>query len=473
MHGWNDPIDPEGTSRRPEPPTDDPAWLTDRPAPRSSYLFGDEPESPSDGWYRDQPTEQWRAATPPASFQQDTGRPYRDGGHHHDGGHHDGGHHHDGGRYQAIEPEGGHYEPSTGGWAEDQSTGGWAVDQPTSGWAVDQTTGFVGPADDPTARHAVDWTGRHSAPQAGAYDLGAYDTPGHQYADQPGGYAVPDPPPRYGVPDAAHGVAELDQQDAEPARTGRRSRRLRRPLVMGGAAAAATLVVSIGVAALALPGDDTPTNTTAGEASVATTPALPTEDEAIPFDSLDTESPSPSPSVSPSTASPSPSRTTKPKPTPARSTAASRLNVDRQGSPSRGAAASPSPASSATSETTRVVELVNAERAKAGCGAVSIDQKLMTAAQRHSQDQADHQNMSHTGSDGSNLKARIERVDYVARAYGENVAWNYQTPAAVMDGWMNSEGHRDNILNCTYTEIGVGVASSNGPYWTQVFAAPG
>ncbi|MFV2100409.1 CAP domain-containing protein [Micromonospora sp. LOL_024] len=450
VHGWNDPIDPDGGSRRPEPPTHDPAWLTDRPAPRSPYLFGDEPQRPSDGWDRDQPTEQWRATDPAASYQQDTGRHYQDGGRHHDNG-----------RYQATEPAGGHYEPSTDGWATDR---------------------FTGMVDHPTAPHAVDRTAYHSTPQAGAYDLGAYETPGQQYTGQLGRYAEPDPWPGFGTPDASTAVVGTDHQDTEPARTRGRSRRLRRPLVMGGAAAAATLVVSIGVAALALPGDDGPTGTTAGEASAATTPALPSEDEVVPFDSLDTESPSPSPSVSPSTASPSPSRTTKPEPTPARSTAASRVAGDRQGSPSRGATASPSTASpstpspsttsGATSETTRVVELVNAERAKAGCEAVSIDQKLTTAAQRHSQDQADHQNMSHTGSDGSEPRERIDRVGYVWRTFGENVAWNQQTPAAVMDAWMNSDGHRANILNCSFTEIGVGVASSNGPYWTQVFAAP-
>ncbi|GAB3955641.1 hypothetical protein GCM10027614_65560 [Micromonospora vulcania] len=119
-----------------------------------------------------------------------------------------------------------------------------------------------------------------------------------------------------------------------------------------------------------------------------------------------------------------------------------------------------------------MVDLVNAERAKAGCKALTINTKLMTAAQRHSQDQADHQNMSHTGSDGSDSGVRLDRVGYAWRTYGENVAWNQKTPAAVMDAWMNSSGHRANILNCAFTEIGVGIASSNGPYWTQVFAAP-
>ena len=124
------------------------------------------------------------------------------------------------------------------------------------------------------------------------------------------------------------------------------------------------------------------------------------------------------------------------------------------------------------SQAQQVVDLVNAERAKAGCAAVTVDDKLTLAAQQHSQDQADHKSMTHTGSDGSNAGQRLDRAGYSWRTYGENVAWNQQTPAAVMNAWMNSSGHRANILNCAFTEIGVGVASSNGPYWTQDFAAP-
>ena len=70
--------------------------------------------------------------------------------------------------------------------------------------------------------------------------------------------------------------------------------------------------------------------------------------------------------------------------------------------------------------------------------------------------------MTHTGSDGSNARQRLDRVGYAWRAYGENVAWNQQTPAAVMNAWMNSSGHRANILNCAFTEIGVGVAAATG-----------
>jgi len=116
------------------------------------------------------------------------------------------------------------------------------------------------------------------------------------------------------------------------------------------------------------------------------------------------------------------------------------------------------------------VDLVNAERAKAGCSPVTLEARLTQAAQAHSEDMAAHQNMSHTGSDGSSPGDRITRAGYDWRAYGENVAYGYATPEQVMDAWMNSPGHRANILDCDYQEIGVGHAQP-GDYWTQDFAA--
>ncbi|MCF0097016.1 CAP domain-containing protein [Micromonospora sp. MH99] len=248
----------------------------------------------------------------------------------------------------------------------------------------------------------------------------------------------------------------------------RSPRRWRRPLMIGGAAAAATLVVSVGVGALAMPGGNGPADEpTAVDDTVAAAPAVPTDEPA-----LDTLA-APSPTSSPSSArpSPSPSKVVKPTPAASRTTATSRRSAERSKAPST-TSGSGGASGSLSAQAQDVVDLVNAERAKAGCKALSVDDKLMTAAQRHSQDQADHQNMSHTGSDGSNTGVRLDRVGYAWRTYGENVAWNQKTPTAVMDAWMNSSGHRANILNCAFTEIGVGIASSNGPYWTQVFAAP-
>ncbi|MFD9970699.1 CAP domain-containing protein [Streptomyces sp. NPDC059011] len=134
-------------------------------------------------------------------------------------------------------------------------------------------------------------------------------------------------------------------------------------------------------------------------------------------------------------------------------------------------AASPStPASSApaSGDVARVVELVNSERSKAGCSPVKVNAKLTKAAQDHSKDMAAHRNMSHTGSDGSDPGARITRAGYNWSTYGENVAYGYETPEKVMAGWMSSPGHKKNILNCEFKEIGVGLAQP-GNYWTQDF----
>ncbi|MPY55765.1 CAP domain-containing protein [Streptomyces spongiae] len=129
----------------------------------------------------------------------------------------------------------------------------------------------------------------------------------------------------------------------------------------------------------------------------------------------------------------------------------------------------PKATATASGANTRIVELVNAERKKAGCSPVTPDATLTKAAQAHSEDMAAHRNMSHTGSDGSSPGDRITRAGYTWRTYGENVAYGYTTPEQVMAGWMSSPGHKANILNCAFKEIGVGRAQP-GNYWTQDFA---
>ncbi len=87
-------------------------------------------------------------------------------------------------------------------------------------------------------------------------------------------------------------------------------------------------------------------------------------------------------------------------------------------------------------------------------------------------DQAEHNTMSHDGSNGSSPWDRSKAAGY-NNAIGENVAMGYRDAAAVMDGWMNSPGHRANILNCDAKAIGVGLAkaSDGSPYWTQLFGS--
>ncbi|CAM2781658.1 CAP domain-containing protein [Saccharomonospora xinjiangensis] len=115
----------------------------------------------------------------------------------------------------------------------------------------------------------------------------------------------------------------------------------------------------------------------------------------------------------------------------------------------------------------RVVALVNAERADAGCRSVRVDGRLAGAAQGHSDDMAENGYLSHTSQDGRSFSERIEAEGYPSPA-AENIAMGMSTPEAVMDAWMASDGHRRNILNCEIAAIGVGV-NPDGWYWTQNF----
>lgn len=146
--------------------------------------------------------------------------------------------------------------------------------------------------------------------------------------------------------------------------------------------------------------------------------------------------------------------------------AAAKSKAPATTAPATKAAASPS--SAASSAEAQVVELVNDERAKVGCSPVKVNAKLTEAAEAHSKDMAEHSNMSHTGSDGSQPGDRIEAAGYTWSTYGENVAYGYSSAKSVMEGWMNSSGHKANILNCDFKEIGVGLSGSDN-YWTQDF----
>nr|WP_276514143.1 CAP domain-containing protein [Actinomadura citrea] len=114
--------------------------------------------------------------------------------------------------------------------------------------------------------------------------------------------------------------------------------------------------------------------------------------------------------------------------------------------------------------------MTNAERAKNGCGALTVDSRLQAAAQGHSDDMVARDFFDHTDPSGKNPGDRITAAGYRWSTYGENIAYGQRTPAAVMSAWMNSSGHRANILNCRFKNIGVGVTLKSGtPYWTQNF----
>lgn len=119
------------------------------------------------------------------------------------------------------------------------------------------------------------------------------------------------------------------------------------------------------------------------------------------------------------------------------------------------------------------VNAVNGSRAGAGLPPLVVDSRLTSAAQRHANDMANRRLMTHTGSDGSNAGQRIAMYGYGASMWAENVAAGYATAADVVNAWMNSSGHRANILNSQLVNIGVAAATgSNGVvYWSMVFAA--
>ena len=119
----------------------------------------------------------------------------------------------------------------------------------------------------------------------------------------------------------------------------------------------------------------------------------------------------------------------------------------------------------------KAIELTNAQRVANGCKAMRTDAKLTAAARAHSTDMVNGNFFSHTGSDGSSFVQREGKAGYTTGASAENIAWGYPTAEAVVTGWMNSAGHRANILNCSSLAVGVGVVrkADGTVYWTQDF----
>jgi uncharacterized protein YkwD len=170
-------------------------------------------------------------------------------------------------------------------------------------------------------------------------------------------------------------------------------------------------------------------------------------------------------------AAPAPRATTSPS--------ASRSAAAKATAKAKATKASPKPAPATTKAQTglaaqesEVIRLVNVERRKAGCGTVALNTKLRTAIRLHVQELGTHGNLyiSHVSDDGRTFTERAAEQGYNA-AGGENVARGQRNAAAVMDSWMNSAGHRANILNCSFKAIGVGAAKGvdGSIVWGQIF----
>ena len=119
----------------------------------------------------------------------------------------------------------------------------------------------------------------------------------------------------------------------------------------------------------------------------------------------------------------------------------------------------------------QVIDLVNQERAAAGLTELKTDAALCAAAQVRAQEIA--QSFSHTRPDGTSGFTVLKEQGIAYVACGENIAKGSITPQRVMKGWMNSEGHRKNILNANFTSIGVGyyLDAAGTAHWVQLFTA--
>ena len=139
---------------------------------------------------------------------------------------------------------------------------------------------------------------------------------------------------------------------------------------------------------------------------------------------------------------------------------------------------------SVESEAEAVLGLINAERAKVGCGPLIAETRLTAAALVHSRAMAQKGFFEHRGSDGHGPASRARVQGYAFRYLGENIAAGIMTPPQVVAAWMASPGHRANIVECGYIHTGIAithqgddkpVAGEAAPYytyWVQVFGRP-
>ncbi|MFI6585417.1 sigma-70 family RNA polymerase sigma factor [Embleya sp. NPDC050493] len=323
-------------------------------------------------------------------------------------------------------------------------------------------------ASDPSA---VTYTNTAGDPNAAAYSNAAGDP---RIVGRPGTGGEPSPPgdpsggappSRGGDPSAGRDPSPADRaaSPADPGRGGSVAtepaagpgeagppspghaapRSARRPRRIAAGGAAIVLVVLAAVVIVDRPHHDPPTRSApAAHPPVGAAASAPS---AIPTTA-------PPPATTPATASP-PSTEPATEPSATRSTASAdpRARLERA-----------------------VVDLVNAARAEHGCAPVRVDDRLRSAARKHSDDMLARRFYDHSNPDGVRADARITAAGYRWRQWGENLDRGRSDAAHVVAQWLASPIHRDNILDCGFTDIGVGATVGPGgtTWWTQVFAAP-
>ncbi|MFE2045349.1 CAP domain-containing protein [Streptomyces sp. NPDC059477] len=210
----------------------------------------------------------------------------------------------------------------------------------------------------------------------------------------------------------------------------------------------------------------TPSPSPTGTSAAPGAPAKKTPEQQSPQPTNPATTPSKTSSKTPSNAAPPPPTTKPATPAPSR-TAPKAPAAPPPASPDQPSV--PANVSEETAAAAEVVRLVNAERAKVGCSPVAANSALSGLAQDFSEDMAARGFFDHTDPDGASPWDRAAAAG-ISDLGGENIARGQADAAAVMDAWMNSDGHRANILNCDFTTLGVGVQfGSGGPWWTQDF----
>ena len=201
-----------------------------------------------------------------------------------------------------------------------------------------------------------------------------------------------------------------------------------------------------------------PVETPGGTPSVTTVPT--TAPAATPSGGVKTVTPP---------ANPQTSGSNKPKPRPSQTPTTTA--TQKPSSPS----SPPAGGGSTNTQERQVLDLTNAARRQNGCGPLSLADSLVKAAERHASDMVRRHYMDHTDPEGNSAFDRMQASGFHGSAMGENIAAGYDTAQRVFAAWMQSDGHRKNILNCNYNKIGIGYDSGqvkpdygNGS-WVQDF----
>ena len=188
-------------------------------------------------------------------------------------------------------------------------------------------------------------------------------------------------------------------------------------------------------------------------------PNIPSKPESTP------NNPSTTPQQKPESTPSTPSTTPQQKPESTPSTPSTNPEQKPESTPEQ------KPSTDFSSYQQQVLDLVNAERTKRGISALTLDSNLSNVATKKSQDMVNKNYFDHTSPTYGSPFDMMKQFGISYRTAGENIAKGQKTPQEVVTAWMNSEGHRKNILNPNFTNLGVGIAkdSKGTTYWTQMF----